>query len=117
MSDAPFGKDRSSAGIGGDGPDIDELRDLLIRVGSARPAVEPDVEAIVGRAGQRIFRRRIGTGLALLGLVVPAAVLTSTVQDGDPLPTTTVTAVAAGSESDCQSPVDQFRFGYPCRYL
>jgi len=44
-------------------PELDELQAWLVKVGDTRPPVEPDLDAIVGRAGQRVFRRRIGTGL------------------------------------------------------
>ncbi len=78
MTDAPRGPSSAADLDGGstpDQPDVDEVREWLERVGDDRPSVEPDLHAIVDRAGQRIFRRRIGTGLALLGLIVPGVAL------------------------------------------
>ena len=64
-------------------PELDELQAWLVKVGDTRPPVEPDLDAIVGRAGQRVFRRRIGTGLALLGLFVPGVALAPQLISGD----------------------------------
>jgi hypothetical protein len=98
----------------GIGPDLDELRAWLVTVGDARPPVEPDLDAIVGRAGQRVFRRRIGTGLALLGLIVPGAALLPLAMAGDD---TAVVADGGVVELDCLGRLEAVGAAYgPCRF-
>ncbi len=126
---AGAGRERGSVS---DPPDVDDVREWLEKVGDARPPIEPDLHAIVDRAGQRVFRRRIGTGLALLGLIVPGVALAPTVANGFNAKATETTVIgelepigfgdASGgvlvSMSECLAEVGRFRANFgTCRYL